>query len=149
MNAVTDRHRAFRALLAALAMPGTRHDLPVAAGLPLLLDAVYGERREDVIVAQSELPPELIAGADRGREIAPETGATLYLLVDDATPWTQARIEGPGIRGSAHARVPLSGAALEERNRACATFPLGIDIVAVERDGILAFPRTTRIEALR
>lgn len=148
MSAVTDRHRAFRALLAALSMPGTPHELPVDAGLPLILDAIYGERRADAIVAQSELRSEAIERADRGEEISPEGGATLYLLVDDETPWTQARIAGPGIRGHCETRVPLSRAALEARNRACAAFPQGIDIVALDRAVVTAFPRTTRIEAL-
>lgn len=147
MNAVVDRHRAFRALLAALAMPGTRQELP-SPGLPLILDAVYGDRTDGVIVAESELRPETIARAKCGEEIAPEAGETLYLLVDDETPWTDARIEGPGIRGCSEARVPLSRAALEARNHACGSFPQGIDIVAIDRAVVMAFPRTTRIEVL-
>lgn len=146
-SAISDRHRAFRALLAALAMPGTAHELP-APGFALLLDAVYGERMDGTIVAESALDPETIARAPRGEEIAPEGGATLYLRVDERTPLTRARIEGPGIRGSTEADVPLSLAALEARNQACSAFPLGIDIVAIDGRAVRAFPRTTRIEPL-
>src|SRR5579875_1108214 len=125
---VKARHQAFRALLAALAMPGTRRRLPEGGGLPLILDAVYGDAVDGRIVVHSELRPE---------------------VVDEATPWTTARIQGPGVRRDAQLRVPFSAETLAARARACATPPLGIDIVVVEADTVSAFPRTTKIEVLR
>ncbi len=146
---VKARHQAFRALLAALAMPGTRRHLPEGGGLPLILDAVYGGVVDGRIVVHSELRPEVVDAAERGEELAPERGATLFLLVDEATPWTTVRIQGPGVRRDAQLRVPFSAETLAARARACAAPPLGIDIVVVEGDTVSAFPRTTKIEVLR
>jgi phosphonate C-P lyase system protein PhnH len=143
MSTIVDRHRAFRALLASLAMPGTRNALPQGADLQLLLETVHGANWSDLTIASSNLEAHTIAAAPIGEEISPENGATLYLAVDASTEWTAARIHGPGIRGSREVSVPLGVAAIEARNRACASFPRGIDIVAVDLRDIIAFPRTT------
>ena len=147
MSIVIERHRAFRALLAALAMPGTRHDLPAGGDFALLLDAIYGEHVPAAVVAHSALSAERIAAAERGDELAPQNGTMFYLRTDERTPWVAARVSGPGIRLPHVTCVPLATEALRARNEACAAFPLGIDVVALDGDAILAFPRTTRIEA--
>ncbi len=145
MALVEDRHRAFRTLLAALSLPATRQTLPSGGGIELLLDAVYGDRA-DANVARASLSVEHIANADRGSEIAPETGTLFFLVVDATTPWTPARVSGPGIRTTTEVAVPLARDALEARNEACASFPRGIDLVAIDGATVLAFPRTTRME---
>lgn len=150
---VTARHAAFRALLAALAMPGTRHRVPGADPLALLLDAIYVDVEAAlasgaVAVVASVLSPQTIESAPRGEEMQPEAGATLYLQIDERTPWTRVKLSGPGVRGAIDVGIPLSREALDARARACASYPRGIDIVAIDRDAtVIAFPRTTRIEA--
>lgn len=152
MDAVTARHQAFRALLEALAMPGTRHPLAGSEPLALILDAVYSDvesalQSGAIAIAASELHSEAVANARRGSEVEPEGGATLFLQIDERTPWTPATICGPGIRGSMQLDVPFSTETVQARRRACAAFPCGVDIVAIDRDGaVFAFPRTTRME---
>jgi alpha-D-ribose 1-methylphosphonate 5-triphosphate synthase subunit PhnH len=147
VSVVVDRHRAFRALLAALAAPGNWQQLPPGCGIEELLDAMYAAPPPDAL-AESDLPAKRIAGAERGTEVAPETGATFFLCIDDATPWTHVRVAGPGVREPLLACVPLDAEALHARNAACAEFPRGIDLVAVDGSAVVAFPRTTRIEAV-
>ena len=154
MEAVIARHKAFRALLGALAMPGTRHPVPGAEPLALILDAIYTDVEAaltsgSVTIAASTLNPATIESAPRGEELQPESGATLYLQVDEHTPWTHVKLSGPGVRGSLEVNVPLSREALEARARACAHYPRGIDIVAIDAEAsVMALPRTTRIEAV-
>jgi alpha-D-ribose 1-methylphosphonate 5-triphosphate synthase subunit PhnH len=93
------------------------------------------------------LTAQAIESAPRGEEMQPEAGATLYLHVDEKTPRTRARLSGPGVRGSLDVSLPLSRDALNARARACASFPRGVDIVAIDRDAtVTALPRTTRVE---
>jgi phosphonate C-P lyase system protein PhnH len=153
MDAVIARHQAFRAVLGALAMPGTRHPIPGAGPLALVLDAVYVDpdaaiASGDIVIVDSELMPAQLAAAKRGEEITPEGGATIYLRIDEHTPWTRASLTGPGINGTAHIEVPFTSAVLEARALVCAEFPRGVDIITIDRDAqVLAFPRTTLIEA--
>ena len=152
MNAVTTRHQAFRALLAALAMPGSRHPIPGPEPLALILDSLYADveialQCGAIIIAASQLTPETIERAPRGTELEPETAATLFLQADEQTRWEPVVLQGPGIQSPMRTKVPLSRASLEARARACNSFPLGIDIVAVDHDAnVLALPRTTRVE---
>jgi phosphonate C-P lyase system protein PhnH len=139
-------HQAFRTLLSAVAMPGTSHQLPPGVDANVLLDAVYEPPRDGVIVVRTEITPEVIAQADRGTALVPERGATLVLIGDRQTPSTPARLNGPGIREPSTFTVPLSREAIAERARACAEYPLGIDIIAIDGVTVRAFPRTTRIE---
>ena len=135
-------------------MPGTRHPVPSTEPLALILDAIYSDVEAalasgSVTVAASALSATTIENAPRGEELQPESGATLYLQVDERTPWTRVKLSGPGVRGSLDAHVPLSREALDARARACANYPRGIDIVAIDADAaVMALPRTTQIEAV-
>ena len=149
---VTERHQAFRALLAALAMPGTRQHVPGNDALALILDSLYPDvesalQTRKITLAASEITPQIIETAERGEEIQPEAGATIFLQIDERTPWTDATLSGPGVHIALDTKVPFSPEAIAARTRACAGYPLGIDIIAVDRDAtVVAFPRTTRIE---
>jgi alpha-D-ribose 1-methylphosphonate 5-triphosphate synthase subunit PhnH len=142
------RHQAFRTLLGALAMPGRVQRLPSGADAALLLDAVYGTPHDGATVVDSELTASLIESAERGTPLSPESGATLVLLVDGASPRTRSRLRGPGVRDTIETTLPLSIEAIAARERACADAPLGVDIIAIEGDTVSALPRTTRIEAI-
>ncbi len=151
-DSVTQRHQAFRALLAALAMPGTRHPVPGSDALALILDSLYPDvenalQTRQLTLAASSIAPQVIESADRGQEIQPEAGATIFLQVDEHTPWTDATLSGPGVHVALDVKVPFSPETIAARTRACSSYPLRIDIVAVDRDAtVMAFPRTTRIE---
>jgi len=151
-DTVTERHQAFRAVLAALAMPGTRHQVAGGDALAMILDSLYPDvesalQTRQVTLAASAIAPQLVETAERGKEIQPELGATIFLQIDEHTPWTQATLSGPGVHITCDTKVPFSLETIAARARACAAYPLGIDIVAVDRDAtVVAFPRTTRIE---
>jgi phosphonate C-P lyase system protein PhnH len=151
-DSVTERHQAFRALLAALAMPGTRHQVPGDDALALILDSLYPDvesalQTRKITLAASAISPAVIESADRGKEIQPELGATIFLQIDEQTPWTDATLSGPGVNVSHDVKVPFAPETIAARARACAAFPLGIDIVVIDRNAsVMAFPRTTRIE---
>lgn len=151
MDAVVARHKAFRAVLGALTMPGRWHAVGAEEPLSLVLDALYADvetalQSGEVVVVDSDLSAQILEGAKRGTDVSPEAGATLFLRIDERTPWTPAQITGPGIRAPLPAEIPLSRPALEARAAACAAFPRGVDIVAIDRDaGVVAYPRTTRI----
>jgi alpha-D-ribose 1-methylphosphonate 5-triphosphate synthase subunit PhnH len=164
-------HRLFRAALLALAYPG-RPATPAVAPLEPWPDAVLAERLVDAVwdadtlVWRSDVPSLasvedaavlLVLGSEsggavlhacRGTEEAPEDGATVVYVPDAAAPVTLARLTGPGIETSLETTLPLAPGELAARAEACATWPLGVDVLVV-RDGALAgLPRTTAVEVL-
>jgi alpha-D-ribose 1-methylphosphonate 5-triphosphate synthase subunit PhnH len=145
-------HRAFRALLLAHAYPGRVQPGPAPrAGdvLELLEEAVWVDApRPAVLIGPGDASTELDA-ADRGTELEPELGATVVRLVPEGCPRLRVALEGPGVDGHLEASLPCTRAELEARDRACAAYPLGIDLVFLEPDGgIRALPRTARVQVL-
>jgi alpha-D-ribose 1-methylphosphonate 5-triphosphate synthase subunit PhnH len=83
----------------------------------------------------------------RGSLLAPERGATLIVrcaqLGDDGI---LLRLEGPGIpRLRTLACDGLHPAWIAWRDRHCADFPLGIEMVLCDRERIAVLPRTTKV----
>jgi alpha-D-ribose 1-methylphosphonate 5-triphosphate synthase subunit PhnH len=145
-------HRAFRALLLAHAYPGRLQPGPApraADVLEMLEEAVWVDApRPPVLVGPEDATGELEA-ADRGSEEEPERGATVVRLVEGDGPRVPVTLEGPGVDGRLQTSLPCSRRELEARDRACAAYPLGIDLVFLEPDGgIRALPRTTRVRVL-
>lgn len=144
-------HRAFRSLLLAHAYPGRAQPGPEGHPgdlLRLLQEAVWVDApRPPVVIGPGDASAALEA-ADRGTELEPELGVTVVRLVDEDGRGLLVSLEGPGVAGRLETALPLSPAELEARNRACAAYPLGIDLVFLERGGrIRALPRTTRVQA--
>ena len=82
-------------------------------------------------------------------ELEPELGATVVRLVQPGGPRVRVALEGPGVDGRLETSLPCSRPELEARDRACAGYPLGIDLVFLEPDGgIQALPRTTRVQTV-
>ncbi|HTV73976.1 MAG TPA: phosphonate C-P lyase system protein PhnH [Candidatus Acidoferrales bacterium] len=149
-------HTAFRTVLTAMAYPGRTQVGPVA-GEPdaghttvALITASLLESSDDthnVVFAKGDPSAQMIARLSPGTEEIPEDGATLIIV--DATACTAARLSGPGIREAFATELPLTRAALEARNLACADYPLGVDLIFVHADGrVSALPRTTHVEVL-
>ena len=119
----------------------------------LLIARVSDARQADPEEAQYHLVPRggdcraAVERASSGTLEEPHRGATIVIEVDAITEGTRWRLEGPGIRDAAVlAATGLASAVLERRDARCAEFPLGIDLLLVDRDcRLVALPRTTRI----
>ena len=145
MSEEEDSHRAFRALLDALAAPGRWRRTPAAdaeGALELLRMAVW-EDDVSVVVSGARDVAAVIGSAGVGTEEEPERGATVVVLADGSDE-SRVMMTGPGIANELVVQLPLGPAALEARRGACAGYPLGVDIVFVDAEGrLLGLPRTT------
>jgi alpha-D-ribose 1-methylphosphonate 5-triphosphate synthase subunit PhnH len=78
---------------------------------------------------------------------SPEGGATLFLTVtafNDGTPYT---LSGPGVDGARNVTLQgLNSAWLDARESWNAAFPMGVDIVLLVGNQVMALPRTTSIK---
>ena len=80
--------------------------------------------------------------ARRGTLADPHLGATLVGWTPDSCPEQVWRASGPGLEVPGDLSLP-AGAWVAARNLACAEFPLGVDLVWVRGDSVVALPRTT------
>jgi alpha-D-ribose 1-methylphosphonate 5-triphosphate synthase subunit PhnH len=90
-----------------------------------------------------------------GTEAAPEDGATAFICVSDLigepmSGGTVLELQGPGIRETAIITVwGLPGVAQEAIVETRRAYPLGVDVILVDRHGRCAgLPRTTRVSMM-
>ena len=144
-----EAHRAFRALLLAHAYPGRAQPGPASRAedaLRMLEEAVWVDAPRPPLVIGTEDATPILAAATRGTELEPELGATVVRVVDGRGLRLRVVLEGPGVNGTCETSIPLTPGELAARDEACASYPLGIDLVFVEADGrVAALPRTARI----
>jgi alpha-D-ribose 1-methylphosphonate 5-triphosphate synthase subunit PhnH len=143
-----DSHRAFRALLEAMAHPGRWMATPArdaSVAVELLTFAAW-DGDPYVTFADSDNAATALADAHPGTEDEPELSTTLVLTCDDA-PTTEVSIGGPGIRERFVTSIPIDLPAIRIRRDLCAHFPRGVDLVFIDRDGrVMGLPRTSVVQ---
>lgn len=148
-------HRAFRALLLAHGYPGRPQQGPcddAATTLEALMEAVWCDTPRPPLFIDEADAAEALEAAGRGTETEPELGETVVRVVRDAAacPRTDVCLRGPGVDGELRTSVALRPSELAARARACAAYPLGIDLVLLEPEGrITALPRTVGASAVQ
>lgn len=105
-----------------------------------------GTERAHFIVADGGLPPAFEPSV--GTLDSPEMGATILVKVSavgEGAPW---HLSGPGIEVATSFSVAgLDPAWMAARDDWNAGFPLGVDLIVLDRSRLVALPRTTRITA--
>jgi alpha-D-ribose 1-methylphosphonate 5-triphosphate synthase subunit PhnH len=159
---VLHTQRAFRALLAAMAEPGTVQRLPGAGGLPLVLATLVDHEvtvawpgdpqwpDADFVVVPGGCSGGELARARQGSLLDPALGATaIYQVAAVGAGPLALSLSGPGV-GSAPRVLRLTGLAGEEVDllqQSRARYPLGVDVVLIDGDGrCAALPRSTTLE---
>jgi alpha-D-ribose 1-methylphosphonate 5-triphosphate synthase subunit PhnH len=82
-----------------------------------------------------------------GTLASPEYGATLIVLVDSVCAGNpRYRLSGPGIETFATLSLQgLDSGWIQQRSQWNSAFPMGVDMLLIANDGLVAVPRTTRI----
>lgn len=169
----------YRALITAMAYPGSIHDLGRHLGDERALTGVLATCLDQAVsladasglcglarlrfLAAGAAPAsaaDWIAVDGRqaptieprcGSVVEPEASATLVIDIDRIGAGGRTYVlTGPGI--AEHRRLDLAGldpAWLTARARWCTPFPLGVDMILADNQRIAALPRTTTIQEVR
>lgn len=97
-----------------------------------------------VFAAGGEAWDQAFVHARRGTLADPHLGATVVGWTGEADPEQGWTASGPGLEHPRVVSLP-AGDWVWRRNEACAEFPLGVDLVWVRGDSVVALPRTTRL----
>ncbi|MHB9102546.1 MAG: phosphonate C-P lyase system protein PhnH [Sulfuricella sp.] len=124
------------------------HGLVHDADRVLLQAALDMPERARFVAVSGERAPDFQPAL--GTLASPELGATLVIVVTDLSAGSLTLdLTGPGVESAR--RLACAGlhpdwiAAREEWN---ADFPLGVDLILVDKTKLVAMPRTTRINVL-
>jgi alpha-D-ribose 1-methylphosphonate 5-triphosphate synthase subunit PhnH len=122
------------------------HDLLQASDWPLLQTERVAAEAADYLLCDGSRPPGF--QPKLGTLPSPEASATLVLVVESLVSGDLGlSLTGPGIDGRRSCQLTgLDNAWLEAREQWVCGFPLGIDLILVDRTHVMAIPRTTRVE---
>ncbi|MEA9389659.1 phosphonate C-P lyase system protein PhnH [Acerihabitans sp. TG2] len=109
---------------------------PLAGSLNSAVFAVFGQEISDAQLR--ELPC--------GSEVSPEHSATVLVQLEHLDQGAPLRLRGPGIKTQRVIAPSLPAAVRDYLLEGARRFPLGIDFLLVNADGLLALPRTTFVE---
>jgi alpha-D-ribose 1-methylphosphonate 5-triphosphate synthase subunit PhnH len=89
----------------------------------------------------------VLAHAFEGTLEEPHRGATVLIEVESIHSGSLCTLRGPGIKTPFTRQIPLSTETIAARNRRSKEFPLGIDLMVVDKAGcLLCLPRSTKVE---
>lgn len=95
---------------------------------------------------QSELD-KIISQAKIGTLIDPHLSATIVVECNSCTSGKVYRCKGPGIKETKEIKINIQSDWLDARNEKNIEFPLGVDLIFVDKNyNLLALPRTTQVE---
>lgn len=94
--------------------------------------------------------PEIIKKAKKGNLLDPNQSATIIVECDELNNKKSLTWTGPGIKTSTQVNISNSSEWVQAREVATADFPLGIDMILINRDGqLIGLPRTTKVEGVK
>jgi alpha-D-ribose 1-methylphosphonate 5-triphosphate synthase subunit PhnH len=95
---------------------------------------------------QFELP-RVLEYAKVGTLIDPHSSATIIVECNSCTTGKTYSCKGPGIKERKEIKININCDWLDIRNEKNIEFPMGVDIIFVDRNyNLLALPRTTQVE---
>ncbi len=163
---------AFRQLTQAFSRPGTIHVLSHAAlqllpatlldGATSLSDAQSllekpNRERLETVLTTPEAAHFILARADMAPDFtpslgtleSPELGATVLLVLQSLNEGQALTLAGPGIQGQREIYLRgMDARWLKAREDWNAAFPLGVDMLLMAGNEIMALPRTTCIKGV-
>jgi alpha-D-ribose 1-methylphosphonate 5-triphosphate synthase subunit PhnH len=122
------------------------HDLLQTSDWPLLQTERVDAETADYLLCDGTRSPGFLPKL--GTLPSPEASATLVLAVESLTSGDLGlTLTGPGINGQSSCQLTgLDSTWLVEREQWICGFPLGVDLILVDRTQVMAIPRTTRVE---
>lgn len=87
---------------------------------------------------------DAILRARRGTRMEPDSSATVVIAATGEL--SPVMLAGPGIRGTTTALVPLDDMAVHALTAANSALPCGVDLLIVERDRVIALPRSVTVK---
>lgn len=108
------------------------------------------EKADYIFVLHDAKEGELLKalqGAKVGTLADPHASATVIVESGELSEAFELSLKGPGIEDESFVRIPLAPGWLEARAEKNAEYPLGIDMLVVDKNNkLLCLPRTTQIE---
>jgi alpha-D-ribose 1-methylphosphonate 5-triphosphate synthase subunit PhnH len=96
--------------------------------------------------AKKQMIKEVFKEAKRGTLTNPQKSATILIETDRLSNGNQLSLEGPGIAHTENAEIDDSEFWVTERAEAMKEYPLGVDIILIDRkSNVMCLPRTTII----
>ncbi len=101
----------------------------------------------DYIIVRNGTTRGKLAGFKRGSLEYPDTGATIFYLVEALSEATGVVLSGPGVNGTVSLRITgLDPSELQLLKQVNSEFPLGVDAIFLDQGGHIAcIPRSSRI----
>lgn len=98
---------------------------------------------------QNDSLGSVIEAACEGTLEDPQKGATIIVECKEIKGDPQFVLQGPGIPSKAYIAIDMDENWLDARNEKNQEFPLGVDMIFVDKQGnVVALPRTTRVERM-